>query len=118
MKTYIMRLESTQIVVKVYLKLPEEDLQVPARQLTALWKTIPATKYPNLMPYQMWIRSSSKLKSVPTPVYLVRQYFNSNLYDRLSTRPFLNEIEKYWIIFQLLKSIEICHEHGVVHGVR
>jgi len=32
---------------------------------------------------------------------LIRQYFFSNLYDRLATRPQLNVDEKGWIIFQL-----------------
>lgn len=116
MKTYLMRVESTQVVVKVYMKLPDEDLSAAAKALTSLWNTIPPTKYPNLMPYQMWIKSTPKSKASPAPAYLIRQYFNANLYDRLSTRPFLNELEKYWIIFQLLKCLEICHEHGVVHG--
>lgn len=116
MKSYVMRVDSTQLVVKMYLKLPDEDLQVAAKMLTNLWKTIPCTTYPNLMPYQMWIRSSSKIKTSQTPVYLIRQYFSSNLYDRLSTRPFLNELEKYWIIFQLLKCLEVCHEHDIIHG--
>lgn len=116
MKTYLMRVESTQVIVKVYMRFPDEDLMSPARALTLLWNTIPPTKYPNLMPYQMWIRSTPKSKALPSPVYLIRQFFNANLYDRLSTRPFLNELEKHWIIFQLLKCLEICHEHGVVHG--
>jgi serine/threonine protein kinase len=116
MKTYLMRIESTQVVVKVYMKYPEEDVLIPAKALTNLWNTIPPTKYPNLMPYQMWIRSTPKSKALLSPVYLIRQFFNANLYDRLSTRPFLNELEKYWIIYQLLKCLEICHEHGVVHG--
>lgn len=116
MKSYIMRVETTPLVVKVYMKLPDEDLMIPAIQLTFLWKTISPTKYPNLMPYQIWIKSNTRIKSPNLPVYLVRQYFHSNLYDRLSTRPFLLEIEKYWIIFQLLKCLEICHHHQIIHG--
>lgn len=34
--------------------------------------------------------------------YLLRQYFFSNLHDRLSTRPFLSLIEKKWLAFQVL----------------
>jgi phosphoinositide-3-kinase regulatory subunit 4 len=116
MKTYLMRVESTELVVKVYMKLFDEDLQQAATKLTSLWKVLSPTKFPNLMPYQMWIRSTARIKTPNTPVYLVRQYFDSNLSDRLSTRPFLNEQEKYWIIFQLLKCLEICHEHKIVHG--
>lgn len=117
MKSYIMRVDSTQLVVKVYMKLTDEDVQIPAVLLTKLWRTIPPSKYPNLMPYQMWIKSNpSRIKAAQSPVYLIRQYFNSNLSDRLSTRPFLNHLEKCWLIFQLFKCLEICHEHDIFHG--
>jgi serine/threonine protein kinase len=117
MKTYVMRVDSAPVVVKVYMKLSDEDLLVPAAHLTIIWKTLSPAKYPNLLPYQMWIKSTARFnKSAATPIYLIRQYFSSNLYDRLSTRPFLNELEKLWIVYQLFKCLEICHEHGIVHG--
>jgi hypothetical protein len=82
-----------------------------------MWKQISPADHPSLLPYQMWIKSDAKIpKSNLTPVYLVRQYFPSNLYDRLATRPFLINLEKLWIIFQLMKALEQCHEQGVVHG--
>jgi len=117
MKTYVMRVDSAPVVVKVYMKLNDEDLLVPAAHLTIIWKTLSPAKYPNLLPYQMWIKSTARFnKTAATPIYLIRQYFSSNLYDRLSTRPFLNELEKLWIVYQLFKCLEICHEHGIVHG--
>ncbi|KAF2630930.1 phosphoinositide 3-kinase regulatory subunit 4 [Macroventuria anomochaeta] len=48
--------------------------------------------------------------------YLVRQYIHSSLYDRLSTRPFLEEIEKKWLSFQLLSTIQDCHAQNIYHG--
>mgnify|MGYP003386527950 CR=1 FL=1 len=73
--------------------------------------------HPSLLPYQMWIKSDYKIPKVNlTPVYLVRQHLPSNLYDRLSTRPFLINLEKLWILFQLMKALEQCHELGVAHG--
>jgi phosphoinositide-3-kinase regulatory subunit 4 len=48
--------------------------------------------------------------------YLVRQYIHSSLYDRLSTRPFLEEIEKKWLSFQLLSTIRDCHAKNIYHG--
>lgn len=116
MKTYTMRVDSTPVVVKVYMRLPDEDLQVAAAELTAIWKLLSPVKFPNLLPYQLWVKSSTRVKSPSTPVYLIRQYFHANLYDRLSTRPFLNELEKLWLIFQLFKCLEICHEQDIVHG--
>jgi len=117
MKTYIMRVDSSPLIVKVYMKLTEEDLLVPTANLTIVWKTLSPAKYPQLLPYQMWMKSGIRAKpSSASPVYLIRQFFSTNLYDRLSTRPFLNEMEKLWIVYQLLKCLEICHEHGIVHG--
>ncbi|KAL5114807.1 Serine/threonine-protein kinase [Pleosporales sp. CAS-2024a] len=48
--------------------------------------------------------------------YLVRQYIHSSLYDRLSTRPFLEEIEKKWLSFQLLCAVRDCHNRNIFHG--
>lgn len=64
--------------------------------------------------------------------YLVRQYIHSSLYDRLrygqplwhlsitltstSTRPFLEEIEKKWLSFQLLCAVRDCHVRNIYHG--
>jgi phosphoinositide-3-kinase regulatory subunit 4 len=46
----------------------------------------------------------------------VRQYFYSNLHDRLSTRPFLSLVEKKWLAFQLLLAVKQCHEKDICHG--
>ncbi|XP_054707486.1 phosphoinositide 3-kinase regulatory subunit 4-like [Uloborus diversus] len=64
---------------------------------------------PNTVPFQ---------KSILTDKagILVRQYVKDNLYDRISTRPFLNSIEKRWIVFQLLQCLNRCHKLGVYHG--
>ncbi|QDS73236.1 hypothetical protein FKW77_003947 [Venturia effusa] len=48
--------------------------------------------------------------------YLVRQYIHSSLYDRMSTRPFLDPIEKKWLAFQLLCAVRDCHGKNLYHG--
>lgn len=49
--------------------------------------------------------------------YLIRQLVKTNLYDRLSIRPFLEPIEKKFITFQLLKMVDILHNHlHIRHG--
>jgi phosphoinositide-3-kinase, regulatory subunit 4 len=48
--------------------------------------------------------------------FLVRQYINNSVYDRLSTRPFLEDIEKKWLAFQLLCAVRNCHAQNVFHG--
>jgi phosphoinositide-3-kinase, regulatory subunit 4 len=48
--------------------------------------------------------------------FLFRQYIRYNLYDRLSTRPFLSLVEKKWLAFQLLCAVNECHSLQIVHG--
>lgn len=49
-------------------------------------------------------------------IILMRQFIKYNLYDRLSTRPFLTSIEKRWIAYQLLRCIQSLHNLGLYHG--
>jgi phosphoinositide-3-kinase regulatory subunit 4 len=83
----------------------------------------------NVLPFQ-------SLHETPNAAYMTRQYLYSNLYDRLSTRPFLSNVEKVlcmmpphpslisslslltqrWIVFQLIHAVAQCHERGVCHG--
>ena len=130
MKTYLMtvpvdstvdgvgtRSDGVQVVIKVYVRSPDEDLAFAAKHLTRLWKTLSPTIYPNLLPYQLWMRSTSRFaKTNAAPAYLIRQHLFANLHDRISTRPFLSRIEKLWILFQLFKCLEIAHSHGIAHG--
>ncbi|KAI4133005.1 MAG: hypothetical protein LQ338_000473 [Usnochroma carphineum] len=64
---------------------------------------------PNALGYQRVLETT-------TNGYLVRQYLYSSLYDRMSTRPFLEDIEKKWLAFQLLCAIRDCHARNIYHG--
>ncbi|KAF3482163.1 Vps15p [Arthroderma uncinatum] len=64
---------------------------------------------PNALGYQRILETS-------TAGYLVRQYIYSSLYDRMSTRPFLEDIEKKWMTFQLICALRDCHAQNVFHG--
>jgi phosphoinositide-3-kinase, regulatory subunit 4 len=64
---------------------------------------------PNALGYQRIIETE-------TNGYLVRQYLYSSLYDRMSTRPFLEDIEKKWLAFQLLCALRDCHARNIFHG--
>lgn len=117
MKTYSTTVDGVAVIVKIYIKPYEEDVQLAAKKLTNIWKILSPLKYPNLLPYQLWIRSPNKYPKLnATPIYLIRQHLHLNLYDRLSTRPFLNDLEKLFLIFQLFKCVETCHKLGVMHG--
>uniref|UniRef100_A0A914VQF4 non-specific serine/threonine protein kinase n=1 Tax=Plectus sambesii TaxID=2011161 RepID=A0A914VQF4_9BILA len=63
----------------------------------------------NCCPYQKIVMSEKS-------AILGRQYEKDTLYDRLSTRPFLADVEKRWIAYQLLKAMEQCHQRDVCHG--
>ncbi|KAH9058039.1 hypothetical protein EDB83DRAFT_2520935 [Lactarius deliciosus] len=64
---------------------------------------------PNVYSYQTFIDSDKA-------GYLIRQWVASNLYDRISTRPFLSTIEKKWIAFQLLNALRDARAHKIAHG--
>ncbi|GAA6014207.1 hypothetical protein JCM11491_004137 [Sporobolomyces phaffii] len=96
------------VVVKLFTKLdPALELKHFQRRLKAereaLWDC------PNVLPYARAIETERA-------GYLIRQWVASNLYDRISTRPFLSSIEKRWITFQLLMGLKDARERGVSHG--
>lgn len=70
------------------------------------------------------IKNSAELSSLPflqclineKSIILLRQYIKYNLYDRLSTRPFLTSIEKRWVAYQLLRCIQSLHKQSIYHG--
>ena len=45
--------------------------------------------------------------------FICREYVKDSVYDRISTRPFLTNIEKKWIAFQVLYALHQCHKIGV-----
>jgi phosphoinositide-3-kinase, regulatory subunit 4 len=64
---------------------------------------------PNALGYQ-------RIVEIGAGGFLVRQHIYSSVYDRMSTRPFLEDIEKKWLIFQLLCAVRDCHARDVFHG--
>lgn len=64
---------------------------------------------PNALGYQRIVETA-------TGGFLVRQYMYSSVYDRLSTRPFLEDIEKRWLSYQLLCAVRDCHAQNLYHG--
>ncbi|CCH44110.1 phosphoinositide-3-kinase, regulatory subunit [Wickerhamomyces ciferrii] len=96
------------IVTKVFIK-PNEGIEL------SKWKKIldkqkdDLVDIPSVLPYL-------KIIETDRAGYLIRQFIKSNIYDRISTRPFLEKIEKKWIIFQLLNAVNDCHERDVTHG--
>ena len=56
MKSYLMKVDGESLVVKIYVKSPDEDLQSIASRLSNLWKVLSPKKHPYLLPYQISIK--------------------------------------------------------------
>ncbi|CAA0396905.1 unnamed protein product [Arabidopsis thaliana] len=98
------------VVVKVYFKRGDSiDLREYERRLVKIKDVFLSLEHPHVWPFQFW-------QETDKAAYLVRQYFYSNLHDRLSTRPFLSLVEKKWLAFQLLLAVKQCHEKDICHG--
>ncbi|WZH41513.1 VPS15 kinase [Fusarium acuminatum] len=95
MKTIRGRHENGLVLVKVLVK-PYADHKAIA-------------DVPNALGFQRIIETENN-------GYLVRQFLYSSLYDRLSTRPFLEDIEKKWLAFQLLCALRDSHARDIYHG--
>ncbi|XP_052474105.1 phosphoinositide 3-kinase regulatory subunit 4 isoform X1 [Carassius gibelio] len=96
------------VVVKVFaIQDPSLPLISYKQELEELKIRLPSCQ--NCLPFQ-------KATLTEKAAILFRQYVRDNLYDRISTRPFLNNVEKKWIAFQLLNAVDQAHKSGVRHG--
>uniref|UniRef100_A0A3B3BF04 non-specific serine/threonine protein kinase n=1 Tax=Oryzias melastigma TaxID=30732 RepID=A0A3B3BF04_ORYME len=96
------------VVVKVF------AIQDPSLPLTSYKQELEELKIrlhscQNCLPFQ-------KATLTEKAAILFRQYVRDNLYDRISTRPFLNNVEKRWLAFQILSAVDQAHKAGVRHG--
>jgi hypothetical protein len=64
------------------------------RKLLEIREKLKDIEHSHVWPFQYWLETDKA-------AYLLRQYFFSNLHDRISTRPFLSVIEKKWLAFQV-----------------
>ncbi|XP_024526982.1 serine/threonine-protein kinase VPS15 isoform X1 [Selaginella moellendorffii] len=98
------------LLVKVYFKRGDVlDLREHARKLNEIREQFRNVENSHVWPFQRWHETDKA-------AYLLRQYFFSNLHERLSTRPFLSTIQKKWLAFQLLHAVKQSHDRGVCHG--
>ncbi|KAK4047771.1 Serine/threonine-protein kinase [Microbotryomycetes sp. JL221] len=108
LKTIRARHRNGPLVVKVFGKAdPSWSLKAFLRRIKAEREAL--NDSPNILTYQRALETERT-------GYLIRQWIASNLYDRISTRPFLSSIEKRWISFQLLMGLKDLRERGCSHG--
>ncbi|ETO24848.1 hypothetical protein RFI_12308, partial [Reticulomyxa filosa] len=81
------------------------------KHIQSLWST---ASQPGLVPL-IPIENKNKIQENRC-YFLGRQYFAHNLYDRFHTPPYLEPIEKKWIIYQLLQAVSQAHNTKIVHG--
>ncbi|PHH74352.1 hypothetical protein CDD82_4969 [Ophiocordyceps australis] len=108
MKSIRGRHENGVVLVKVLVK-PFAEVKLDEYKREILKQTKALSAVPNALAFERVIETE-------TNGHLVRQYMYSSLYDRLSTRPFLEDIEKKWLAFQLLCALRDCHARDVYHG--
>lgn len=108
MKTIRARHHDGVVLVKVFIK-PYTPMSLSRFRQEIIRERKLLADIPNALGYQRVVETE-------TNGYLVRQYLYNSLYDRLSTRPFLEDIEKKWISFQLLCALRDCHARDIYHG--
>ncbi|CDO92553.1 unnamed protein product [Kluyveromyces dobzhanskii CBS 2104] len=97
-----------EIVVKVFLK-PHETYDLKNLHDKIERQSLILRQLPNVLNY-------SKILYTDRAGYLIRQHLKTNLYDRLSLRPFLQEIELKFMAFQLLQILADIHMRDITHG--
>ncbi|PKA48283.1 putative serine/threonine-protein kinase CCRP1 [Apostasia shenzhenica] len=109
-KSILCKHDEGLVLVKVYFKRGDPlDLKEYERRLAEIRHIFQNISHPHVWPFQFWLETDKA-------AYLLRQYFFSNLHDRLSTRPFLSVIEKKWLAYQLLCAVKQSHDREVCHG--
>lgn len=96
------------IIIKVFIKPSEEYKLTETKRLIDEEANLLAS-LPTALNYSKVVESSRA-------GYLIRQHLKSNLYDRLSYRPYLSEIEMKFATFQLLQAMNEIHDLGITHG--
>ncbi|KAL1709450.1 hypothetical protein EV121DRAFT_252818 [Schizophyllum commune] len=108
LKTVKCRHPNGFLVVKIFIKPdPGLSLRTYARRLKVEREAL--SELPNIYSYQSFVETERA-------GYIIRQYVASNLYDRISTRPFLSPIEKKWIAYQVLSALSDARARKVSHG--
>lgn len=97
-----------EIIIKVFIK-PAEGYDLTDVQKAIEAEALMLAPLPNALNFSKVIESNRA-------GYLIRQHLKSNLYDRLSSRPYLQNIELKFMTFQLLQALNDIHTLNITHG--
>ncbi|KAG0668135.1 Serine/threonine-protein kinase [Maudiozyma exigua] len=96
-----------EIIIKVFIK-PREGYSLESTVDALKRESLLLSQLPNVLNY-------SKIVESNRAGYLIRQHLRRNLYDRLSSRPYLQDIESKFIAFQILQTLKDIHQLDIVH---
>ncbi|TFY74461.1 hypothetical protein EWM64_g9551, partial [Hericium alpestre] len=108
LKTVRCRHRNGFLLAKIFIK-PDPGVSLRKYQRKLKIEREALLDIPNVYNYQLFVETEKA-------GYLIRQWVASNLYDRISTRPFLSSVEKKWIAFQLLTALRDARACKVAHG--
>ncbi|EGO26710.1 hypothetical protein SERLADRAFT_355396 [Serpula lacrymans var. lacrymans S7.9] len=108
LKTVKCRHRSGYLVIKIFIK-PDPGITLRSYHRRLKMERESLSDIANVYNYQSFVETDKA-------GYIIRQWIASNLYDRISTRPFLSAIEKKWIAFQLLNALRDARNRKVAHG--
>ncbi|SCU92281.1 LAMI_0E09604g1_1 [Lachancea mirantina] len=97
-----------EVIIKVFIK-PTDDYNLEQVVRSVQTQTSKLADIPCVLNY-------GKILETDRAGYLIRQHLRRNLYDRLSSRPFLELIELKFMVFQFLQALKAIHSVDVVHG--
>ena len=114
-KTLLIIKDKAPLVVKIFVKknYDENDLKsfsIEKEKIISIHQKIFSQKIPPS------IAPIINLEESYLSGMIFRQYFEYSLKERIYLNPYLTEIEKIWITFQLLYSLNNLHELNIVHG--
>ncbi|KII91699.1 hypothetical protein PLICRDRAFT_51832 [Plicaturopsis crispa FD-325 SS-3] len=108
LKTVKCRHKNGYVVMKIFIK-PDPGLSLRTYHRRLKVEREALADIANVYSYQTFVETEKA-------GYIIRQWIASNLYDRISTRPFLSTIEKKWIAFQVLNALRDARNRKVSHG--
>jgi phosphoinositide-3-kinase regulatory subunit 4 len=108
MKTIRARTDTGLVVAKLAMK-PVQNQDWDRYVKALITERRELADIPNALGYH-------RVQQTSTTGVLARQFVHSSLYDRISTRPFLDLVEKRWLAFQLLCAVRDAHARSIFHG--
>jgi phosphoinositide-3-kinase regulatory subunit 4 len=92
----------------------EESVKAQEKELERIREALKGQSH--VAPFWLWKVGNLRPQQQVCPVAIVRNNVYTTLSDRLESRPFLTNVEKLWIIYQLLNALQQMHDAGVLHG--